>query len=104
MKLFLVILLVAVAAVLLMLLRPATPAQPPTPVRANTAASGAPATTTAERPAVHGAPLREQKGVIESMVDYGTGYTPLKVRQHSKDKINNLNQTHTTELDRELNR
>lgn len=104
MKLFLVILLVAVGAVLLLLLRPATPAQQPTPVGVNTATQAARTGTGAARPGVHGAPLREQQGVIESMVDYGTGYTQLKVRQHSKEKLNTLNQGHSAELEQELDR
>jgi hypothetical protein len=37
-------------------------------------------------------------------VDYATGYTPMKMKQKSQDKINGISASHDAALEKELSK
>jgi len=48
------------------------------------------------------APAREQRTAIDMFTDYATGYTPLKVQQHSRKKIQNIQKAENERLEKAL--
>lgn len=44
------------------------------------------------------------KGVVDSMLEYGTGYTAFKAKQRSKEKLDNLQDDRNKRLSEELSK
>lgn len=44
----------------------------------------------------------KKKSAAESVIDYGTGYTQLKVKQRSSDKINDIYGKHNKALEENM--
>lgn len=48
------------------------------------------------------APAREQRTALGIFTDYATGYTPLKVKQHSQKKIQNIQKAENQRIEKAL--
>lgn len=46
------------------------------------------------------APPQEEKGAVQSVMEYGVGYTQFKAKQHSKKKLDNITDSHNKDIEK----
>ena len=88
MKALVILLLVLAALVYFVFFR--TPANPRSQPARRPGTEERAASKSKPQTAPSGETRKRKPGMVESVVDYGTGYTPLKVKKRSEEKINRI--------------
>lgn len=76
-----------------------TGAPPPEPVKQTQKSRPKPPSEVRSTPKQTSAP-REEKGAVQSVMEYGVGYTQFKAKQHSKKKLDNITKSHTKDIEK----
>jgi len=72
---------------------------PPEPVERTQKSRPKPPTEMRSAPKQTSAP-REEKGAVQSVMEYGVGYTQFKAKQHSKKKLDKISESHTKDIEK----